>query len=140
MIEIGEGVRPSMALELNLQADQIGQAPLSPENLFLLAKDGHSWHVRLDGRLVALGGYALVWPGRAVVWGYLGRDAGPAMPAMTRRIRCELARAAVPRYEAYAGVRHTAARRWLKLLGFRKEGTMRQFMLGGDFVMFARVG
>lgn len=129
-----------MALELSLHAGQVGQAPLTPDNLFLLAKDGPCWHVKLNGRVVAVGGYMMAWPGRAVLWGYLGADAGPALPAMTREVKRQLVLANIPRYEAYAEVRHRAGRRWLKLLGFRKEsGAMKNFLLGRDYIMFARV-
>ncbi len=140
MIEFGEGTRPSMALELEPHDGQKNEAPLTPDNLFALGQQGPSWHVRLNGRIVAVGGYILAWEGRAILWGYLGANAGPAMPAMTREIKRQLVLAGIPRYEAYAEVRHAAGRRWLKLLGFRKEsGAMRKFMLGRDYIMFARV-
>lgn len=140
MTEFFTGIRPSMALELDLNAGQIGEASLTPHNLYQLQATGPAWHVRRDGALVALGGYTPVWEGRAVVWGYLGANSGPSMAAMTRKVRAELDALALefPRIEAYASRNYGAASRWLNLLGFRREGLMRKFAGGRDYFLYAR--
>ncbi len=140
MIEFGEGVKPSMALELDLAPGQVGEAEPSPDNLYQLGRAGPSWYVRRNGELVALGGYTPVWKGRAVAWAYLGVNSGPAMPAITRKVRRTLDDLALefPRVEAYASRNYGAASRWLVLLGFRREGLMRKFAAGRDYFMFAR--
>lgn len=140
MTEFFTGITPSMALELDLNPGQKGEAAPTPHNLYQLQHAGPSWHVRRDGKLVALGGYTPVWEGRAVVWGYLGVDCGPSMPAMTRKVKAEIAALALefPRIEAYASRNYGAASRWLVLLGFRREGLMRKFASGRDYFMYAR--
>jgi hypothetical protein len=141
MIEFSQDVRPSMALELEAHEGQAGQAPLSAENLFRLAAGGPSWAVRLDGRLVAIGGHTPVWPGRTILWGYLGANCGPALPVMTKEIRRQIGdmRVEFPRMEAYAERHHAEGHRWLKLLGFKQEGLMRKFYNGRDYVLYAKV-
>lgn len=141
MIEFSAEIRPSMALELEPHSGQREQSPLTPDNLYILAKSGPSWAVRLDGKLVALGGHTPVWTGRTVLWGYLGADCGKALPAMTKRVRREVDALAVefPRVEAYADRHHAQSNRWLRLLGFKKEGVMRKFANGRDYVLYAKV-
>ncbi len=129
-----------MALELEPHEGQKAQAPLSPDNLYALVKSGPAWAVRLDGKLVAIGGHTPVWQGRTILWGYLGADCGPALRAMTRRIAAEVEALAVefPRIEAYAERNHAQGVRWLRLLGFQREGLMRKFANGRDYHLYAR--
>lgn len=130
-----------MALELVPHKGQAAQAPLTAENLYQLTACGPAWAVRLDGKLVALGGHTPVWPGRTILWGYLGGDCAPALRAMTKEIRRQVEGMSVefPRMEAYAQRNQANAHQWLRLLGFRSEGLMRKFYAGHDYVMYARV-
>lgn len=141
MIEIAKGTLPSMALQLAVNPGQRNQAPLTPDSLFKLAASGPTWNVRLNGRIVAVGGYTELWPGRAALWAYLGGDCGPALPAMTRAVRQQVAAMQVefPRIEVYAERNHKAGRRWLEILGFRKEGVMRRFAHNADYIMYSKV-
>lgn len=140
MTEFFTGITPSMALELELNPGQRHETSLAPDNLYVLNKMGPSWHVRREGKLVALGGHAPIWKGRTMVWGYLGADSGPSMAAVTRKVRAELDALALefPRIEAYASRDYRAASRWLVLLGFRRECLMRKFAEGRDYFMYAR--
>lgn len=130
-----------MALQLEPHQGQAGQAPLSSDNLFALIRTGPAWAVRLDGRVVAIGGHTPVWPGRTILWGYLGADCGPALAVMTKEIRRQVRDMLVefPRMEAYAERNHAEAHRWLKLLGFKSEGLMRKFYNDRDYVLYAKV-
>lgn len=141
MIEITDDVRPSMAVELKLQPLQKNDHELTPDALAALIQSGRVWAVKVDGRVVALGGYTPIWAGRAMVWGALSLACRPAMLTMTKRILRELEKAQVefPRLEAYADRHSKEARRWLLQLGFKREGTMQKFANGRDFTMFARV-
>ena len=140
MTEFFRGITPSISLELELNPGQKNEAAPTPHNLYLLQQAGPSWHARRDGKLVAMGGHTPVWEGRTVLWGYLGVDSGPSMPAMSQKVRRELDALALefPRIEAYASRNYGAASRWLTLLGFRKEGLMRKFAEGRDYFLFAR--
>lgn len=130
-----------MALELAPHKAQAKQAPLTVENLYRLISSGPAWGVRLDGKLVALGGHTPVWPGRTVLWGYLAGDSGPALRQMTREIRrrCDELSVEFPRMEAYAERHHANGNQWLRLLGFRREGLMRKFYGDSDYVLYSRV-
>lgn len=141
MIEFTRDVRPSMALQLEPHQGQAAQMALTPELLYSFVRAGPSWAVRLDGRVVAIGGHTPVWAGRTVLWGFLGANCGPALRAMTKEIRREVAGMAVefPRMEAYAERGHVNGHQWLKLLGFRSEGLMRKFYNGRDYVLYAKV-
>lgn len=130
-----------MALELEPHAGQANQAPLTATSLYDLAASGPAWAVRLDGKLVAVGGHCPAWSGRTVAWGYLGQDCGPALPVMTKFVLRHMRHLEVefPRIEAYAERNHAAGHRWLRLLGFKREGVMRKFCMGRDYLMYARV-
>lgn len=140
MTEFFEGIKPSMALELDVAPGQKNEAALTPHNLYQLQQAGPAWHVRRGGKLIAMGGHTPVWAGRTVVWGHIGADAGPSLAAMTRKVRQELDALALefPRIEAYASRNYGAASRWLVMLGFRREGLMRKFADGRDYFMYAR--
>ena len=141
MIEFTRDVRPSMALDLHPHDAQKNQAPLTPTMLFMFISNGEAWAVKLNGKLVAIGGHAPIWNGRTVLWGFLGEDSGPAMIAMTREIKKQIARLHVDfqRIEAYTERHHKEGHRWLRLLGFKHEGIMRKFYNGVDHSMYGRV-
>lgn len=131
-----------MALELKPQPGQANQAPLSPDGLYSLINSGPSWAVRLDGKLVAIGGHCPVWQGRTILWGYLGADCGPALRVMTREVKRVVNDELLvefDRIEAYAERNHENGKQWLRMLGFKREGVMRKFMLGHDYIMYAKV-
>ena len=129
-----------MALEIVQQPAQRRQAPCTPDNLFRLIQSGPTWAVRLNGEIVALGGHTPLWPGRTAVWGVIGANSGPAMLAMTREILRQIRDMQVEfeRIEAYVERHHAEGHRWMRALGFRKEGTMRSFANKIDYVMYAR--
>jgi hypothetical protein len=141
MIEFSTELRPSMALELEPHEGQAKQYPLTPTNLYELLSRGPAWAVRLNGKLVAVGGHTPIWAGRTVLWGYLGADCGPALPTMTREVLRQIKTIKVefPRIEAYADRHHKAGNRWLRILGFKHEGVMRKFCNGVDYSLYSRV-
>jgi hypothetical protein len=140
IIEITRDIRPSMALEIEPQPAQRRQSPCTPDNLFRLIQSGPVWGVRMNGKLVALGGHTPMWQGRTAVWGFIGADSGPAMLAMTREIlrQLEVLQVEFERVEAYVDRHHAEGHRWMRALGFHKEGLMRKFANGIDYVMYAR--
>lgn len=140
-VVIAKDVLPSMALMLDLHPGQSSGPPLTPQSLYSLLGAGEAWSVRYDGALVAIAGYAVAWPGRAVLWACLGAECGPAMPVMTLRMRKHLATMGeeFPRIEAYAETGYDKGARWLRLLGMKREGTLRKWSNGLDFDMYAMV-
>jgi hypothetical protein len=141
MIEFSTDLRPSMALELETHAGQARQYPLTAMNLFDLISRGPAWAVRLNGKIVALGGHTPVWAGRTVLWGYLGANCGPALPVMTKEVlrQIKIMQVEFSRIEAYAERHHKEGHRWLRLLGFKHEGVMRKFANSIDYSMYSRV-
>lgn len=141
MIEFTTNVRPSMILDMDVQKSQHNDAPLTPEQVFQFVMNGKAWAAKLNGKVVALAGYVPVWEGRAILWGLIGSDAGPAMSAMYLRTRAELKNVQVdfPRVEAYVARHHEAGHRLIKMLGFINEGNMRKFYGGDDYCMYAKV-
>lgn len=130
-----------MALMLEPQYAQRKDMQFNSEMLLRFVSNGEAWAVRRNGKLVAIGGHTPVWPGRTVVWGFLGADCGPALPVMTKEVRRQIKRLHVdfPRLEAYTERHHEAGHRWLKLLGFKHEGIMRKFYNGTDYALYGKV-
>lgn len=141
MIEFVTPLKPSMALDITLQRGQMKQARLSPDALFGLDRAGPTWGVLLNGKPVAVGGHVPAWKGRTILWGYLGAECGPALIVMTREVRKQIKAMELefPRMEAYAERHHKEGHRWLRLLGFKKEGAMRKFCHGVDYTLYSRV-
>ena len=142
MIEFTTSVRPSMILEMDVQVLQKNQAPLTPEMVFQFVMNGKAWAARYNGKVVAMAGYLPVWEGRAILWGLIGSDAGPAMASLFQRTKKELKQVQIdfPRVEAYAARNHEAAHRLLKLLGFVCESKrMKNFHNGKDYSLYAKV-
>lgn len=137
MIEIIEGLKPTHALRI---VPQKGLAEITPDHLFNAAQAGPAWTALRDGIPFAVGGHAPAWNGRTILWGHIGADSGAdGLFMMTRRIRMELDRLEHDRVEAYVARNHEPGHRWIKLLGFQKEGYMRKFAHGVDYTLYAKV-
>jgi len=94
----------------------------------------------IDGdNVVAAGGFLPIWSGRVLAWALIGK--GASMIAVTRAAREILSRfSELPRIEATIDLTFPEAIRWIELLGFQREGTMRKCGPNGeDFAMYARV-
>lgn len=132
--------RPEMARMLKPQAAQIALGQVMDEpSLASAIASGLSLAAADGGRLLAVGGIAEQWDGRAIIWGLLSDDIGAAMVDIHRAVSRALAASQFRRIEAHVAVEHAAGRRWAELLGFTHEGTMRKFWQGHDYDLFARV-
>ena len=87
----------------------------------------------------AIGGVAIVWPGRGHLWGLLAGGLGVSMTPIHRVVSRVLAEVDVRRLEAHISCDHPEASRWIEMLGFEQEGVMRSFWKGRDFALYARV-
>ncbi len=143
MIEIVSPARPSHAVDVMQRPNpgQLSEDLCTPDMVQTLNSQGTTWAVLIDGTCVAIGAVYPVWKGRAIVLGFLGAHAGPAMTTMTRRIRKELKALEVdyPRLEAYVARHYKDGHRWIRLLGFTREGLMKKFAHGQDYVLYSRV-
>lgn len=104
-----------------------------------LPTDARAW-TAWDGKTcLGVGGYAEHWPGRIGLWAFLSEDAGPRMVGLTRIVASNLDRLRDTRIEATTVTTFAPGHRWLRLLGFEREGTMRRYAHGLDYDLYARV-
>jgi hypothetical protein len=132
--------RPEMAALLVPQQSQLatGQVMTRPQ-LEAAIESGFALACVRDAKILAIGGIAEHWPDRGVVWGLLTDSIGATMTPVHRIVRRALEATSLKRVEAHVAVEHVAAVRWIELLGFTREGTMRAFWQGHDFALYARV-
>jgi RimJ/RimL family protein N-acetyltransferase len=76
---------------------------------------------------------------RAQGWGIVGRDAGPQLLAITRKVGEFLEAQDFMRIETSVRTEFPAAHRWARMLGFQREGTLRKWDEGRDCDIYARV-
>jgi hypothetical protein len=101
---------------------------------------GTSFMYLEGGVVVARAGVAPIWNGRSVAWANLA-------PGLSRRKILQIHKDALHyfsihpgRIEAYVATTFAAGIRWVEMLGFAREGTMRAFLPDGqDAFMYARV-
>ena len=73
------------------------------------------------------------------VWAYLSADSGRVMLLLHRNILRWLRYHGAGRIEATIACDFLAAIRWAEMLGFEREGPMKQFERGRDYFLYARV-
>jgi hypothetical protein len=126
---------------LTLQPSQQYLRPLvMREELFSeYEKDGYS--ALVDGRVVACGGFLTMWKNRAQVWAILAADIGPdAMKEVHFAVKRGLAIRTESRIEGVCDTNFINGHRWLRALGFTREGTMKKYTAEGrDCDLYARV-
>lgn len=109
-----------------------------------ILRDGPAWTGLRDGRVVGCAGLSRVWTGRAVAWCLLGADIPkPAWIAIHRAVAARLADAQARlfwRIEAESAAGWPPGERWMRMLGFEREGFARAFGPDGrDFTRWAKV-
>ncbi len=112
---------------------------ISPGALQRFIDSGLAFAVVDGSEVLALGGARDIWPGRAVAWGLLSSGIGATMVPITRAVRRFLDTCPTRRIEAEVAVDHEEGRRWVEMLGFEREGTMRAYWGNADFHLYARV-
>lgn len=95
----------------------------------------------LEGdRIMLCGGVLPEGPGRGVLWALLSAQAGAHMIFLHRGVKRFLEAQALRRVEATAVKGFDEGCRWLSLLGFKHEGEMPGYGLGGEtHLRFGRV-
>ena len=125
---------------MTLVQGQIGSGDGLTQYAMQLKASGQSFTATVDDVPIACIGLIDFWQGRQYAWAFLSDDFCKAKLALTRAVHRWL------RYHHAAGRIETAVQcdnpraiRWAEGFGFEREGTMRQWMLGQDFFMYARV-
>lgn len=127
LIDTQAGQPERLAFNANVTAELV-------ENSFALS----CW---LDGACVGAGGVRPIWRGRMAAWALLGRDAGPAMLAITRKLRFVLATMPASRVEMTVRADFMPGCRLASFLGFARETPLPMphfFPDGGAAYLFAR--
>jgi hypothetical protein len=82
----------------------------------------------------------MFWPGRGLAWAVFPNDLGALFIGVHRTAKRFLDGCGIRRVEADIRTDFCNAHRWVKLLGFKYEGTRRAFGTdGADYDLYARV-
>ena len=99
-----------------------------------------SFTVMVEGKIIACCGVVRPWTGRACAWALLAKDAGAHFVALHRAAKGYFDLCADRRIEALTDSDFLQGHRWLKMLGFRREGQMQYYTPDGRHVdLYARV-
>jgi hypothetical protein len=132
--------RPEMANVLTLQGAQMALGQYAtPEHLAAAMVNGFALAVVDGSRILAIGGVQTVWEDRGNAWGLLTDDIAYAMPIIHKTVLRVLDTAPHARVEAQVAAEHETGQRWVRMLRFHHEGTMRRFFQGRDYDLFSRV-
>lgn len=93
-----------------------------------------------SGRVVGAAGIARQWEGRAIAWSLLAPDIGHHFIELHRAVKRTIDLFGIRRIEAHVDPKHESAVRWIQLLGFYRECTMRAFTPDGrDCDLYVRL-
>lgn len=98
--------------------------------------DGPAWTIQARGVPLCCAGFQQVWRGRSVCWAVMSPLAGRWMAGITRIVRRHIAEHDAVRIEAQTRSDFEKGKRWLEMLGFEHEATLRRFMDGHDYEAF----
>lgn len=132
--------RPEMAAMISPQHQQLATGQIMTRDHLAAAINAGLALACVEGsRILAVGGIAEQWPDRGLLWGLLTDGIGATMTPVHRIVQRAVAASSLQRIEMHVAVKHGAAARWAKLLGFKQEGVMRKFWQGHDFALYAKV-
>lgn len=114
---------------------------VTPAQIEAMEADTRTYTGLHEGNVVAIGGIADAWVGRALLWSYMGPTARRHMVALTRVAKRLIEMSPVNRLEADVDVDFEPGHRWLQLLGFELETPrMRKYRPdGGDMAKYVRI-
>lgn len=105
-----------------------------------LVDQGLAWTMEIDQKVVGIAGLVPQWENRAMAWAMVSRHAGRHFMQMHRAVQRFLNVSPYRRIEATVDVGFPEGEKWLKMLGFEREGLMRAYRPdGADMILFARV-
>jgi len=96
----------------------------------------------VDGRVAVCAGFIEIWPGRAMVWSFLGKDLNSKNFLEFHNIAKRFVDL-VPykRLEAYVRCDFKAGHRWIKALGFKQESACMEAFEpdGSDHALYSKI-
>ena len=95
----------------------------------------------IDGdQVFACMGMIPQWEDRAIAWGLISAEAGQHFRAITKAVLRSMELHPFRRIETAVACNFPQGHRWVKMLGFEREGTMRAYTpFGDDCDLYARV-
>ena len=121
---IAQGVQPSQKLEVSLVPGRYASLPKVPGAALTARRD--------DGFILLCGGIIPQEPGIGKLWALLSQDAGSHFIWLTRATRRFIDSQAYRRIEVTTEEGYPQGCRWLKLLGFKREGKVPGFGPNGE--------
>ena len=105
-----------------------------------LRQSGPCYSAVVDGVVIACAGLIPQWPGRAVAWALISGSAGSQFVGVHRAVRRALDVHQFRRIETGVTSEFDAGHRWVRMLGFEREGRMRAYTPDGrDCDLYALV-
>ena len=105
-----------------------------------ISKNSFALSCWIDGACVGAGGLRPIWEGRANAWALIGRDASPALVAITKKLRFVLATWPGRRIEMTVRSNFLPGCRLATLLEFKREARLLGFFPDGSAAeLFARI-
>lgn len=109
------------AIELQDAQRMFSSELSSDEYVAALAASEYAYAFFSGDRLVCCAGCIEMWPGRAMLWALMSKDAGPSMTGLFRAGRGFIAGAKWRRIEALVDDGFSAGHRFVRMLGFELE-------------------
>jgi hypothetical protein len=137
-----EPLAPAHLQAMQLQPAQAALAPLAADRAYaeMLAGAGPAFAGRIGDMVVGCAGVVLLSAHRGHAWALIGAAAPAHFLAIHRAAAAFLAGLDLQRVETAVACDFAAGQRWVRMLGFAREGRMRAYDAGGgDADLFARV-
>lgn len=94
----------------------------------------------VDNRIIGCAGISEQWKGRVIAWAWFSGGIGTHFISVHRAVKSFLDAQSYRRIEAYTHCDFNEANRWMRMLGFEKEGKMSKFLpCGSDAYMWVRL-
>jgi hypothetical protein len=105
-----------------------------------LKESGPCFTALENGKVLCCSGIVLQWHNRAVAWALVSNSAGKHFARIHKAVKRFLDLSDVNRIEAFVDHDFEQGHRWIQMLGFEREGYMKQFTPAGkDAVLYARI-
>ena len=131
-------LKPDHFDSLDIQPEQRHILPYINKEYVDYLTNSDSFSCFYNGEIIGCGGMIEVYQDRAILWSLVGANAGKAFVAAHRAVERFLSLYNYRRVETIVLTSHYAAHRWIRMLGFVREGTMTNYFNGTDFDLYAR--
>lgn len=138
-------MRPEDAPALSMQENQFFEMGIEHKKFTIeegedLAAHGEAWTAHRGDRILTIGGFREVYPGRAVAWAALSDELYSDGGRISRFSRERIEAAPYRRIEAIVDAENEMACRWARVIGLTPVHVLRAYGLNGEpAVLFERV-